>query len=89
MGNSRYRVGIVGATWIAVRKTPASPPPFGKDIGNAISLSHAATLDALPDLELVAVCDLVPELLDDFKTDMGQRTSERQHLHRLPRDACR
>ena len=68
MGNSRYRVGIVGATWIAVRKTPASPPPFGKDIGNAISLSHAATLDALPDLELVAVCDLVPDLLDDFKT---------------------
>lgn len=68
MGDSRYRVGIVGATWIAVRRTPDPPPPFGKDIGNAISISHAATLSAMPGLELVAVCDLVPELLDDFKT---------------------
>ena len=69
MGNSRYRVGIVGATWIAVRKTPAPPPPFANNIGNAISLSHASTLAALPNMELVAVCDLVPELLDDFKSN--------------------
>ena len=68
MENSRYRVGIVGATWIAVRKTPAPPPPFANNIGNAISLSHASTLAALPNLELAAVCDLVPELLDEFKT---------------------
>ena len=68
MNHLPYRVGIVGATWIAVRKTPPPPPPFGKDIGDAISISHASTLSALPNLELVAVCDLVPELLDDFKT---------------------
>lgn len=68
MTHSPYRVGIVGATWIAVRRNEAPPPPFRKDIGNSISLSHASTLAALPDLELVAVCDLVPELLDDFKT---------------------
>ena len=68
MSNSRYRVGIVGATWIAVRRAGSPPPPFGNDIGNAISLSHAATLQAMPNLELAAVCDLVPELLDDFKT---------------------
>ena len=87
MGDSRYRVGIVGATWIAVRKTPDPPPPFGKDIGNAISISHAATLDALADLELVAVCDLVPELLDDFKKawaddlpDAGTYTDYREML---------
>ena len=67
MGQSRYRVGIVGATWIAVRRVEDPPPPFGNDIGNAISISHAATLGVMPDLELVAVCDLVPELLDDFK----------------------
>ena len=68
MTHSPYRVGIVGATWIAVRRNEAPPPPFGNDIGNSISLSHASTLAALPDLELVAVCDLVPGLLDDFKT---------------------
>ena len=68
MTNSLYRVGIVGATWIAVRKTPDPPPPFDKDIGDAISISHASTLAAMPNLELVAVCDLLPELLDDFKT---------------------
>lgn len=68
MDNPRYRVGIVGATWIAVRRNEAAPPPFANDIGNAISISHAATLQAMPKLELAAVCDLVPELLDDFKT---------------------
>ncbi len=68
MTNPPYRVGIVGATWIAVRRNETPPPPFGNDIGNAISLSHASTLRAMPGLELVAVCDLVPELLDDFKT---------------------
>ena len=68
MSDSRYRVGIVGATWIAVRRPGPPPPPFRNDIGNAISLSHAATLQAMPNLELAAVCDLVPDLLDDFKT---------------------
>lgn len=71
MTNSRYRVGIVGATWIAVRRNEAPPPPFANDIGNAISLSHAATLQSMPNLELAAVCDLVPELLDDFTTTWG------------------
>ena len=89
MGDSRYRVGIVGATWIAVRHTGSPPPPFGNDIGNAISISHAATLAALPDMELVAVCDLVPELLDDFKVawteelpDANTYTDYREMLER-------
>lgn len=62
----------MGATWIAVRHTGSPPPPFRNDIGNAVSLSHAATLNALPDMELVAVCDLVPELLDDFKATWAE-----------------
>ena len=45
-----------------------APYPFRNDIGNAIGgVSHAATLAMLPNTELVAVCDLVPGLLDDFK----------------------
>ena len=69
MGQSPYRVGIVGATWIAVRPIRClAPAPFRNDIGNAIGgVSHAATLAMLPNTELAAVCDLVPGLLDDFK----------------------
>ena len=68
MRHSPYRVGIVGATWIAVRPLGTPPAPFRNDIGNAIGgVSHAATLAMLHNTELVAVCDLVPGLLDDFK----------------------
>ena len=68
MRHSPYRVGIVGATWIAVRPLGTPPAPFRNDIGNAIGgVSHAATLSMLTNTELVAVCDLVPGLLEDFK----------------------
>ncbi len=67
MGQSRYRVGIVGATGIAVGHIGSPTPPFGNDTGNAIAISHAATLSMLPNVDLAAVCDLVPGLLDDFK----------------------
>ena len=69
MGQSSYRVGIVGATGIAVGRMGFPPPPFGNDVGNAISISHAATLAILPGIDLVAICDLVPGLLDDFKAE--------------------
>ena len=60
-------MGIVGATGIAVRHFGSPPPPFRNDIGNAVTVSHAAALALLPNADLVAVCDLVPGLLDDFK----------------------
>ncbi len=69
MGQSSYRVGIVGATGIAVGRMGFLSPPFGNDVGNAISISHAATLAILPGIDLVAICDLVPGLLDDFKAE--------------------
>ena len=63
MVKNTYRVGVVGATGIAVKHPGPPPPPFK----NEITMSHAAALALLPDTELVAVCDLVPELLEDFK----------------------
>ena len=90
MGNSPYRVGIVGATWIAVRPIVSPPAPFRNDIGNAIGgVSHAATLSMLTNTELVAVCDLVPGLLEDFKAawaddlpDVNTYTDYREMLAR-------
>ncbi len=67
MGNSRYRVGIVGATWISTRHMGSAPEPFENVLGDAVAISHASILSGLPNLDLVAVCDLVPGLLDDFK----------------------
>lgn len=64
MVRSSYRVGLVGATGIGVGHPGTSPAPFE----NEITTSHAAALSLLPNTELVAVCDLVPELLEDFET---------------------
>ncbi len=64
MASSKYRVGLVGATGISARRPEDPPAPFE----NEITVSHAAALALLPDADLVAVCDLVPELLEDFKT---------------------
>ena len=64
MVRTPYRVGVVGATGIGVNHPGPPPPPFK----NEIVMSHAAALALLPDTELVAVCDLVPGLLEDFKT---------------------
>ena len=76
MGNSCYRVGIVGATWISTRHMGTAPSPFMSDLGNAIAVSHASTLTTLPNFELVAVCDLVPSLLSDFKETWAEELPE-------------
>lgn len=69
MAKKTYRVGLVGATGIAARRPDDAPGPFKNQIVN----SHVAALSLLPDVELVAVCDLVPELLDEFKENWGDR----------------
>ncbi len=63
MVKTPYRVGLVGATGIGVRRPEPPPPPFKDEL----MTSHAAALALLPNAELVAVCDLVPGLLEDFK----------------------
>ena len=69
MANKTYRVGIVGLRGIAAN-APAEPPsPFK----NEVIVSHTASLAHLPNVDIVGYCDMVPELLDDFKKSWGAR----------------
>ncbi len=73
MSKTRYRVGLVGLRGIASGlPQPPGPraaylgrkvgPPFGREIIG----SHAACIALMDSIEVVAYCDLVPELLDEF-----------------------
>lgn len=73
MTNGTYRVGIVGATGIAARAPGPAPAPFKSQTVSEMGVSHAASLAHVPRAELVAICDLVPDLLEQFKRDWGDR----------------
>jgi len=62
------RCGLVGLTFIA--SAPAVPTITG---GRSIlPYSHASALDRIPDLiELVAICDIVPAMIDRFTSEWG------------------
>jgi hypothetical protein len=57
-----YRVGIVGLTGIATAPAPEGPVYFG----GVHPHSHVACYANHPWTEVVAICDLVPALFDDF-----------------------
>ena len=59
----RYRVGIVGLTGITARRPQEAPPPFR----DTMSMSHAGALAYMPQMEVAGYCDLVPELIADFR----------------------
>jgi predicted dehydrogenase len=62
-------VAIVGLTWIA--SAPATPTLRG---GRGIlPYSHASALARIPNADVVAVCDIVPKLLDRFIEQWGSR----------------
>ena len=63
-----YRTAIIGMRPIGSgpAKAPANPV-----LGQLIPTSHVANYAILPQTELVAVCDLVPDLLEDFRRDFG------------------
>ena len=70
MGNKVYRVGIVGATTIAVRPPrPAPPAPFKGQY--LTSLAHTSELAMTPRVDLVGLCDLKEDLLDGFQQTEG------------------
>lgn len=64
-----YRVGVVGLTGIAT--SPSSPDPVF--FGGVHPHSHVACYANHPQTEVVAVCDIVPALLDKFDGDWGHR----------------
>lgn len=60
-----YRVGIVGLTGIAASPAVEGPLPL---FGSVAPHSHAPSYARVPETRVVAVCDLVPKLLDDFRS---------------------
>ena len=61
---STYRAAVVGLTGIAASPPPAAPDPL---LGTVVPHSHVGSYASLPKTEVVAVCDLVPALLDNFR----------------------
>ena len=75
MGDRVYRVGLVGLRGITSNGAEEPPAPFRA----AISHSHAAGLSISDRFDVVAVCDLVPDLLDDFERTWGERWPDVGH----------
>ena len=63
-----YRTAIIGMRGIG--SSVAKPPP-NPVLGQLIPASHVENYALLPQTELVAVCDLVPDLLEGFRRDFG------------------
>jgi predicted dehydrogenase len=58
------RIALVGLSWISSDlAAPASDPT----LGTAIPYSHASAVAAIPELELVAGCDIAPGARDTFR----------------------
>jgi predicted dehydrogenase len=63
-----YRAAVIGLTGIAAGPAPpAADPVFGLQMPH----SHVAAYAASPRATVVAVCDLVPELLERFRQTWG------------------
>lgn len=58
-----YRASIVGLTGIAAGKPGAGQPGMGTPMPH----SHASAYAYVPFTEVVAVCDLIPERVENFK----------------------
>jgi predicted dehydrogenase len=64
-----YRAAVIGLTGIAASPAPAAPDPV---LGTVVPHSHVAGYALVPETEVVAVCDLVPALLDGFPQQWGE-----------------
>ena len=63
-----YRAAIVGLT-VSARRRPGRRPD--SVLGQVMPNSHASAYAAVPNTTVVAVCDLVPELLEKFHEEWG------------------
>ena len=58
-----YRAAIIGLSWIATDPPPAASDPV---LGTSIPYSHAAALAAVPNIDVVAGCDINPAMREQF-----------------------
>ena len=67
---TRRRVAIVGLSWIAADLPAEASDPT---VGTAIPYSHASAIAAIPELDVVAGCDIVPGRPRACSSTGGQR----------------
>lgn len=74
MSEQTYRAAIVGLGGIAIGRSrqEVTPPPFAREVLNR----HVHTIHGLPNIELVAVCDIAPTAVDRFKDLWGKDLPE-------------
>ncbi len=58
------RIALVGLSWISADAPGSASDPT---LGTAIPYSHASAVAAIPDLDLVAGCDISPTARDTFR----------------------
>lgn len=58
------RIALVGLSWIS---SDPPGPAADRTLGTAIPYSHASAVAAIPELELVAGCDISPTARDTFR----------------------
>jgi len=65
-----YRTALIGLSWIAA--DPAGPASDAV-LGTAVPFSHASAMSAIPEIEVVAGCDIVADARDRFVRQWGSR----------------
>ena len=67
MTSRTYRVAIVGAGNHVAYIPPDEPEDPSIPVRNTVAAGHAASLALMPNVEVVGICDLVPERTERFK----------------------
>jgi predicted dehydrogenase len=65
-----YRTALIGLSWIGADPAGPAPDPV---LGTAVPFSHASAMAAIPEIEVVAGCDIVPAARDRFVTQWSGR----------------
>src|SRR5206468_505227 len=63
---STYRAAVIGLSGIGAAARQPAPDPV---LGEAMPHSHVAAYAAVPRTTLVAVCDLIPDLIEQTKRE--------------------
>ena len=82
----KYRLGIIGLGPVAIRKLPsedlpaviqaamqASEKPEFVPFGDRVMVSHTWAIGHVPEIEIVAACDLEPARVERFRENWGDR----------------
>jgi predicted dehydrogenase len=65
-----YRTALIGLSWIAADPVGQASDPV---LGTAVPYSHASAMAAIPEIDVVAACDILPAARDRFMQQWSSR----------------